>query len=163
MNYSCFSIISYSVLIKGLICSCICSTENSEVCIGDITFLQYRPWISPWINAISNELDIINRVIASQLSGNCDVISNRLWRRQQNDNRASERRGDVQRWSFLSSFMDSLCRVRKKNNVCTLATNCFSSVILVFINTKNNPRVSAETGRHSSTYIILYFSADNQI
>ena len=42
----------------------------------------------------------------------------------------------------------------------SLVTNRFcahSSVILVFINKhQNNPLVSAETIRHSSTYIILY-------
>ena len=32
-------------------------------------------------------------MIASQLSGHCDVIRNRLWRYQQNENRASETRG----------------------------------------------------------------------
>ena len=57
---------------------------------------------------------------------------------------------------------------KKYNNACTLVTNCFcthSSVILVFISLvasqlgkkhQNDPLVSAETVRHSSTYIILY-------
>ena len=50
-------------------------------------------------------------------------------------------------------------------------TNCFwahSSVILVFISlvasqlgiNQNNPLVSAEIVRHSSTYIILYISVE---
>ena len=56
-------------------------------------FLHDRPWISPWIKSISNELDIICHVFASQLSGHCDVIANRLWRHQQNVKRASETRG----------------------------------------------------------------------
>ena len=56
-------------------------------------FSNYRPWISPWIKSISNELDVTIHVIASQLSGHCDVISNRLWRHQQNENRAGETRG----------------------------------------------------------------------
>ena len=47
--------------------------------------LHDRLWISPWIKSISNELDITIHVIASQLSGHCDPISNRLWRHQQND------------------------------------------------------------------------------
>ena len=55
-------------------------------------FLQDRPWISPWIKSISNELDIIIHVIASQLSRYCDIISNRLWRHQQKKDRASEAR-----------------------------------------------------------------------
>ena len=58
-----------------------------------VYFLHDRSWISPWIKSISNELDITIHVIASQLSINCDVISNRLWRHQQNENRASETRG----------------------------------------------------------------------
>ena len=57
-----------------------------------IYFLHDRPWISPWIKSISNELDITIHVVA-QLSGYCDFISNRLWRHQQNENRASETRG----------------------------------------------------------------------
>ena len=38
-------------------------------------FLHDRSWISPWIKWISNELDITVHMIASQLSGHCDVIS----------------------------------------------------------------------------------------
>ena len=56
-------------------------------------FLHDRPWISPWIKSISNELDITCHVFASQLSGHCDVIANRLWRHQQNVKRTSETRG----------------------------------------------------------------------
>ena len=43
--------------------------------------------------SICNELNIIIHVIASQLCGHFDAISNRLWRHQQNVNRASETRG----------------------------------------------------------------------
>ena len=46
----------------------------------DNLFLHDRPWISPWIKSISNELDITIHEIASQLSHYCDVISNRLRR-----------------------------------------------------------------------------------
>ena len=46
----------------------------------------------PWIQSISNELDITIHMIASQLSSHCDVISNRLWHHQQNENRASKTR-----------------------------------------------------------------------
>ena len=54
-------------------------------------FFVHDPlWISPWIKSISHELDIIIHVITSQLSGHFDVISNRLWRHQQNKNWASE-------------------------------------------------------------------------
>ena len=76
-------------------------------------FLHDRSWISPWIKSISNELDIIIHVIASQLSGYCDVINNRLWRHQQNVNLASEARGRCVK-NVFSSFLSSLCRVRNK-------------------------------------------------
>ena len=62
-------------------------------CVQYRVFLHDRPWISPWIKSISNELDISVHVIASQLSRYCDVIRNRLWRHQWNEDRASETRG----------------------------------------------------------------------
>ena len=37
---------------------------------------------SPWIKSISNDLDITIHVIASQLFGHCDVISNRSTKRE---------------------------------------------------------------------------------
>ena len=134
-------------------------------------FLHDRSWISPWIKSISNELDIIIHVIASQLPGKCDVISNWLWRHQQNENRASETRGRCER-SFLSSFMDSLCRVRNKImyvlswwtvSALTFLLECYFGIQLpplLLRNSRNkhqnNPLVSTETVRHSRTYIIPY-------
>ena len=58
----------------------------------DTSFLHDWPWISPGIKLISNELDIVIHVIASQLSRYRDVISSRLWCHQQNEDRASETR-----------------------------------------------------------------------
>ena len=58
-----------------------------------VNFLHDRPWISRWIKSICNELDITCHVFASQLSGHCDIIANRLWCHQQNVKRASETRG----------------------------------------------------------------------
>ena len=58
--------------------------------------------------SISNELDIIIHVI------HCDAISIRLWRHQQNENRASETRGRCEKVVVLSSFMYSLCHVRNE-------------------------------------------------
>ena len=49
----------------------------------------------------------------SWLSGHYDVIINRLWRHQQNENRAIQTRGRCVE-IISSSFMDSLCRVRNK-------------------------------------------------
>ena len=78
------------------------------------SFLHDRPSISPWIKSISNQLDITCHVFASQLSGHCDVIANRLWRHQPNVRRASETRGLCVKILVIASFMDSLCRVRNK-------------------------------------------------
>ena len=88
---------------------------GNQLCIRQFViwyFLHDRPWISPWIKSISNELDITCHVFASPLSGHCDVIANRLWRHQQNVKRASETRDDVWRSPFLVLFMDY--RVRNK-------------------------------------------------
>ena len=56
-----------------------------ETLVSYTTGREYRREYKP----ISNELYIIIHVIASPLSGHCDVISNRLWRRQQNENQAN--------------------------------------------------------------------------
>ena len=99
-------------------------------------FLHDRPWISPWIKSISNELDITCHVFASQLSGHCDVIANRLWRYQQNVKGARHGTGimcEDPRFIVIYRFAMSC---KKWNNVCTLVTNCFCthpSIILVFI------------------------------
>ena len=68
--------------------------------IGEFYILTRPGQISPWTKPI--------------WSGYFDVIGNRLWRHQQNVNRASERRGRCVKIMDLSSFMDSLCRVRNK-------------------------------------------------
>ena len=136
----------------------------------DGIFLHDRPWISPWIKSISNELDITIHVIASQLFGHCDAISNRLWRHQQNENRASETRGNYFIIVLLSSFTDSFCRVRNKimyvlswRTVSALTRVLFWYLFPSLLRNSGNKHqnshlVSAETVRHSSTYIILYVS-----
>ena len=63
--------------------------------------LHDRPWISPWIKSMSNELDITIHVFALQLSGHCDVISNRLWRHQKDENQASETGGRCEKSVFF--------------------------------------------------------------
>ena len=88
------------------------NTANRHIIIlGFVT--SYINWsrISLWTKLISDELDITVLMIASQLSGHCDVIRNRLWRHQQYVNRASETRGLCVKTVILSSFMDSLCCV----------------------------------------------------
>ena len=84
-----------------VVCLRQCKSRHLKVCEilkKYMLFLHDRPWISSWIKSISNELDVTIHVIASQLSGPCDVISNRLWRHQQNENRASETRGRCHGW-----------------------------------------------------------------
>ena len=107
-------------------------------------------------------------MIGPQLSCYCDVISNRLWRHQQNEDRASETRGRCVKIVVLSSFMDSLCRVRNKiMYVLSWRTVSAPTRVLFWYlfpelvrnsgnKNQNNPLVSAETVRHSSAYIILY-------
>ena len=109
---------------------CLPRGNNSTTC----AFLHDRPWIPPWIKSISNELDISIHLIASQFSGHCDVINNRLWRHQQNENRASETPGWCVKIIMLSSFTGNKHR--------------------------NDTFVSIETVRHESTCIILYILRD---
>ena len=124
-------------------------------------FLHDQPWISPWIKSISNELDITIHVIAFQLSGHCDVINNRLWRHQQNENRASETRWwCVKIVVCIVIYLDSLRRVRNKlmyvlpwRTVSALTRVLFRC--LFYNKHQNNPLASAGSVRHSSIYIIL--------
>ena len=64
-------------------------------------------------------------MIASQLSGYCDVICNRLWRRQQNENRASATWGRCVKLVVFIVIYGLVMSCKKKNNVCTLVTNHF--------------------------------------
>ena len=107
-------------------------------------------------------------MFASQLSGHCDVIADRLWRHQQNVKRASETRGLCVEILVLASFMDSLCRVRTKTMYVLLWRTVYALTRVLFWclfpsllrNSGNehqdNPLVSALTVRHASAYIILY-------
>ena len=65
-----------------------------------------------YIKSISNELDITFHVLVSQLSGNCDVINNRLWHQLQNVTRASEKRCWCVKIVFSFVVYGSVCRVR---------------------------------------------------
>ena len=92
--------------------------ENDRVI--DAMLLHDRSWISPRINSISNELDIIVRVITSQLSGHRGVISNWLWRHQQNENWASVTRGQCVQIVVFIVIYGFVMSWKKYNNVCTL-------------------------------------------
>ena len=108
-------------------------------------------------------------MIASQWSSHCDVLSNQLWRHKKNINRVSETRCWCVKIMVLSSFIDSLCRVRDKIMYVlswwtlyaltrVLFWCLFPSVLRNSGNEKqHNPRVSTETVRHSSRYILLFF------
>ena len=108
----------------------------SHLCNGNLFFLHERPSISPWIKSIYNELDIIIHVIASQLSCHSDIIGNRLWRHQQNENWVSETRGRCVNIAVFIIIYIFVMSCKKLNNVCAIVTNCLcahSSVILVLI------------------------------
>ena len=98
-------------------------------------FLHDRPWISPWIKSIFKVLRYHysrDRVTI----GHREVISIRLWRHQQNENRASETRGWCVKIVVFVVIFGFVMSCKKWYNVRTLVTNCFcahSSVILVFI------------------------------
>ena len=64
-------------------------------------------------------------MIASQLSGHCDVICNRLWRHQQNENRASATWGRCVKLVVCIVIYGLVVSCKKKNNVCILVTNHF--------------------------------------
>ena len=87
---------------------------NSHNIFNNMSFLHDRPWISPWIKSISYELNITFHVLAPQLSGNCDVISNRLRRHLQNLFRAGEKRCRCVRIVVFFVIYSSACRVRNK-------------------------------------------------
>ena len=137
---------------------------------GSAIFLHDRPWISPWIKSISNELDITCHVFASQFSSHCDVITDRLWRHQQNVMRASEPWGLCVEILVSASLMDSLCRVRNEIIYVLLWRTDYALTRVLFWclfpsllrnsgnKHQNNPLVSAWTFRHASTYIIIYIS-----
>ena len=127
----------------------------------NVYFLQDRPWIPLWVKLISNELDITIYMITSQLSGQYDVINNRLWCYQQNKNRASETRGWCVKIAILLSFMDSLCHVLLRRTVSMLTRVliwCLFPSLLQNSGNKhqNNHLVSAGTVCHWSAYIILF-------
>ena len=127
-------------------------------------FLYDWPWISLWIISISDELDITIHLITSKLPGHSDVISNRLWRQQQNGNRASETWGRCVKIVVLPSFMDSLCCVRNTimhvlpwRTISALTQVLFWCLFPSLLHNsgnkhQNNPLVSIETVRHSSKY-----------
>ena len=134
-----------------------------------IHFLHDRPWILRWIKSISKELDIIIHAIASQLSGHCDAMGNRLWRHQQNQNRAKETRGRCVKIAVFSSFMESLCHVRNKIILWWRTVSPLTQVLFwcwfpslhrnLGNKHKTNPIVSAETVRHSSLYTLFFISS----
>ena len=142
----------------------ICPFTNSQY----ISFLHDQPWISPSIKSISYELDIIIHVIAVKLFCHCDVVNNRLWRHQQNVNWASATLCRCMKTIGFIVIMDSLCRVRNKIMHVLSWRNVYAFIRVLFrclfppllrnLGNKhqNNPLVSTETVRHSSTYIILF-------
>ena len=100
-------------------------------------------------------------VIVTSSGIDCEVISRMKTERVRHSN-------DVERSIFWLSFMDYLCHVRSKMmyvlewwSVSVLTRVLFWYLFPLLLRNsgnkhQNNPLVSAETLRHSSTYIILY-------
>ena len=83
--------------------------ENAP-CVLEVK-LRYSYAVNTWIKSISNQLYITFNAIASQLSGHCGVISNLLWRHQQNVNRAS---GTLRRFIVIYGFFISYKKWKKR-------------------------------------------------
>ena len=122
-------------------------------------FLHDQSWISTWIKSMSNELDITIHVIASQLSRSCDITNNRLWLHQWSKDGSSETGGRCVEIVVSSSFMYSLCRVRK-TMMCVFSWRAVSVLTRVLFwclfpwllrnsgnNHLDNPLVGAVTDR----------------
>ena len=115
-------------------------------------------------------LDITIHVIAPQLSSHCDVINNRMWRHQQNEDRVNETPGRCVKIVVLLSFMDSSSRVRNKimyllswRTISALTRMLFLYQFRSLLRNsgnklQSNPLESTKTVRHSSTYIMLSVS-----
>ena len=120
--------------------------------IWNVYFWHDRSWISPWIKPIPNEFDITICVIAPQLTGHCDVISNRLWVHQQNVNRATGTRDRCVTIIVSIVIYGFVMSCKKWNNICTPMTNwrCSQSsgIVGFMFKHQNNPLVSASTVRH---------------
>ena len=136
----------------------------------------------PAVNIAVNKIDILR--VRYHYSRYCVTIVWPLWRHQQSivtssaQRKPGERRrhgDDVSLSSFLSSFMDSLCRVRNKTmyvlsrrtisaHTRVLFWNLFPSLLRNPGNKhQNNPLMSTETVCHSSAYIILYVIPSDNI
>ena len=77
--------------------------------------LRDRPWIPPWKKSIFNEWDIIIPVIASQLSGYCDVMSKSIVASLAERNAGKWDTGTMRidrRFIVICGFV---CRLRNKN------------------------------------------------
>ena len=93
--------------------------------------LHDRPWITPWIKSISNELDFIFHVRTSQRHVNCDVITN-----------------------VAKSFVVTNCVVYALT--LELFWCSFPSWLRDSANIhQNNPPWAHKTVRHSNQYIIV--------
>ena len=141
--------------------------QQRHMVILKCSYSTGHEWISLCIKTISNELDITFQVIASQLFGHRDVISNRLWRHHQNVNRANKTQGRCVKiivfiiiYGFVMSW-NKLMYVLSWQTVSVLTQVLFWCLFPLLLHNsgnklQNNPLVSAETICHSSTCIILY-------
>ena len=77
-------------------------------------YIHDRPWISPWIKLIFNDLDVTFHMFESKYSGNCDIISNWLWCHLQNVFSTSKKQCQCVRVVIFLVIYGSGCHVRNK-------------------------------------------------
>ena len=125
-------------------------------------FLRERPWISPWIQLTSNELNITVHVITSQFSSYCDVTNKRFWRHQQNVNPAIEARGRCVKIVVFIVIFIVVMSCKKYNDVLLewQIVSVFTRVLLWCLFPELR---STKTVCHSSTHIILNLSHTKHI
>ena len=133
--------------------------------------------ISLWIKSIFGKLDIIVHVIASQLSGHCDITRRRLWCHQQNVNWTSEIRGRSVKISIFIVIYGFVMSCKKWNmysrdELFMHSLQCYFGVYLSHcfptreINTKITPSwlyKQFATRVHSLFYITLNQSTNNHV
>ena len=120
--------------------------------------------LASWISLITwSYQNCLVTVMSSEID--CDVISRTKTERVRHGD-------DVWRSSFVSSFMESLCHVSNKkcmysrDELFLRSIECYFWCLFPSLlhnsgnKQKNKPLVSAETVRHSSTFIIHYIVCD---
>ena len=102
-----------------------CRAVFQRTCINASFYTTSREYHRE--KSISDEWNITFHVIASQLSGHCDVTSNRLWRHQKNVSWASEApRRCVKIVVFIVTY-EFVMSCKTQNQVYYLKANCLGA------------------------------------